>query len=115
TTPPTTAPTGTVTGYTTTIYDSQGRVASVTDPIGDTTASTYDGAGNLIAKTVAPTSTTHDPATTTDYQYDAQNRQVASCTDPDGAADDGPGFCDQAAVQSLSCPSSSFCAAVDDA
>ncbi|MGD0748329.1 MAG: RHS repeat-associated core domain-containing protein [Acidimicrobiales bacterium] len=114
TSPPTSAPTGTATGYTTTIYDAEGRTASVTDPIGDTTTSTYDLAGNVIASTDTPAHTTDDPAVTTDDQYNADNEQVASCTDPDGVAKDAPGTCGHADVQSVSCASSTACVAVDD-
>ena len=112
--PPTSAPTGTATGYTTTIYDAEGRVVSVTDPIGDTTASTYDLAGNVIATTLTPANTAHDPVLSTDYQFNADNEQVASCTDPDGAALDAPGSCGQAAVQALSCATTTTCVGVDD-
>jgi YD repeat-containing protein len=114
TSPPTSAPTGTVEGYTTTIYDSEGRVASTTDSIGDTTASTYDAAGNVIASTTTPAVTTHDPALTTEYQFNADNEQVATCTDPDGVALDSAGSCGQAAIEALSCATSTFCVAVDN-
>jgi RHS repeat-associated protein len=112
--PPTSAPTGTATGYTTTIYDAQGRTASVTDPIGDTTTSSYDAAGNVIASTSTPANTAHDPALSTDYQFNADNQQTASCTDPDGVAPDTPGSCGQAAPVAVSCWAAGKCASVDN-
>jgi len=91
--PPTSAPTGTATGYTTTTYDAEGRTTSVTDPIGDTTASSYDLAGNVVSTTTTPANTTNDPASSTTYSYDADNNQTSTSTegsetltsyDPDG-------------------------------
>jgi RHS repeat-associated protein len=114
TSPLTSAPTGTATGYTTTIYDAEGRTASVTDPIGDTTTSTYDPAGNLISSGYTPASTTHDPVQVTDYQFDADDQQIASCTNADGAALDAPGTCGQATVESISCGSTTSCVGIDD-
>ena len=113
-TPPTSAPTGTATGYTTTIYDAEGRTASVTDPIGDTTTSAYDLDGNAIASTYTPANTTSDPARTTDYQFNADDEQIASCTNPDGVALDAPGTCAQANVTAVSCAGATFCMGVDD-
>ena len=71
--PPATPPTGTTTGYTTTIYDAAGRTTSVTDPSGDTTSTTYDPAGQV--------STTIDPrgeTTTGCYLYEDGSGQCAS-------------------------------------
>jgi RHS repeat-associated protein len=51
--PPTTPPTGTP-GYTDTIYNSDGQVATTTSPIGGTTQFAYDGSGNKYC-TVSPT------------------------------------------------------------
>ena len=45
---PSTPPTGTTTGYTTTISDPAGRTSSSTDPTGDTTLYTYDPAGHQL-------------------------------------------------------------------
>ena len=94
-TPPTTAPTGTATGYTTTIYDAEGRIASTTDPIGDTTSSSYDLDGNVLTSVTTPAVTTNDPGTTTTYTYDADDNQKSATNagsetlsdyDPDGNA-----------------------------
>jgi len=47
-TPLSSAPTGTTTGYTTTMFDGAGRTLSSTDQVGDTTPYTYDPAGNKL-------------------------------------------------------------------
>ena len=91
-TPPTTPPTGTP-GYIDTIYNSNGQVASTTNPIGGTTQYAYDGSGNQYCS-VSPTNyasgtrcPTSLPLTTptvgsdsylgaTITTYDADNRSV---------------------------------------
>lgn len=116
--PPSQPPTGTATGYSLSLFDAQGRVTSTTDALGDTTAFVYDPAGNVISQTVtdAASSPTTDPPTTTDYQYDADNRKVATCTNADGLADYTPGSCAPLVVTAVSCGYfSTSCAAVDNA
>jgi RHS repeat-associated protein len=77
-TPPTTAPSGTLTGYTTTIYDALGRDASVTNPLGGTTATVYDAAGNVAQTTVESNDTVHAPNVVTQNSYDADNNVTSS-------------------------------------
>lgn len=50
-TPPTSAPSGTATGYVTTIIDPAGRTLSSTDQVGDTTSYSYDHSGNQLTVT----------------------------------------------------------------
>ena len=79
--PPTSPPTGTTTGYRTTIYDPAGLTTSTTDQVGDTTSYTYDGDANKL--------TSIDPAgQTTNYCYywqDAAEQCAASAPTAGGA------------------------------
>ncbi len=67
-TPPTSAPVGTTTGYTTNIYDSSGDLLSKTDPVGDETQYIYGVSGlpGLVSETIDPdggeTYFTYNPA-----------------------------------------------------
>ena len=83
-TPPTTPPTGTTTGYTTTIYDALGRPQTLTNPLGATTASVYDPAGNATQTTVESNDTTHAPNIVTQFSYDADNQLTSTTVDPGG-------------------------------
>src|SRR6202034_729823 len=51
---------------------------SVTNPLGGTTATTYDAAGNVTQTTVESNDTTHAPNIVTEDSYDADNRVVSS-------------------------------------
>jgi len=63
-------------------YDAHGRVLTATDPLGVTTAYTYDSFENLIARVADSGGTGHLNATTR-YGYDALGNRL-SRTDPNG-------------------------------
>lgn len=81
TAPPTTAPTGTITGYSTTLVDATGRTLSTTDPVGDTTSSSYDPSGHTL--------TTTDPqgkVTTNCYYWQSGTGQCAAGAPSNGGS-----------------------------
>ena len=81
--PPTTAPTGTITDYTTTIFDPAGRKSSSTDQVGDTTSYTYTPGGQTL--------TTTDPrpeVTTNCYYYQNGSSQCAQGAPAGGGSGD---------------------------
>ncbi len=89
---PSTAPTSPPTiasdpylGATITSYDTDGRVAQVTNPLGAITLNSYDAAGNIVQTTVESNNPTSAPNIVTAYTYDADNR-VASTTVGSGSA-----------------------------
>lgn len=81
--PLTTAPTGTATSYTTTIYDADGHVLTSTDPIGNTTTYTYDPAGNT-----ASTTDPRDKETTDCYYWQNAAGQCAHGASSTGGSND---------------------------
>jgi len=81
--PSPTAPTGSTTGYTTTIFDAAGRTLSSTDPAGDTTSYTYDPAGHQL--------TMVDPrgeVTTSCYYWENASTQCAASAPAGGGSGD---------------------------
>ncbi|MHB8319298.1 MAG: DUF6531 domain-containing protein [Acidimicrobiales bacterium] len=68
TSPPTLAPTGKLTGYTTTIYDAAGNTVSTTDPVGNTTAYTYSPTGLKLTATTGAGSSAAQTTTYCHYQ-----------------------------------------------
>jgi YD repeat-containing protein len=72
-------------GATIETYDAQGQEVQETNPLGGITVSSYDAAGNLVSQTVETgdaTSPADDPAVTTTYKYDADNRQLSETVAP---------------------------------
>ncbi|HEX6293026.1 MAG TPA: RHS repeat-associated core domain-containing protein [Herpetosiphonaceae bacterium] len=92
--------TGVVTRTETLAYRPQGDLASLTDPLGNTTSFTYDAVGRLTSE-VLPTgqtlsysydasgnlvSSTDAQGVRTTYAYDAQNRRTSRTLDSEGRA-----------------------------
>ncbi|MHB8125898.1 MAG: RHS repeat-associated core domain-containing protein [Desulfitobacteriaceae bacterium] len=62
-------------------YDGQNRLTKITDPVGNTTAYTFDSVGNRISLV----NTVGGVTSTTSYTYDTLTNQLTSVTNPDGS------------------------------
>lgn len=102
-TPPTSPPTGTVTYYTTTIYDAEGNTLSSTDQVGETTSYTYDAAGDK-------TSMTDPRGKVTSYCYYGENGSGGCATGRAAAGWSVPNHLDGSVVlNAVSCLQPYFC------
>jgi RHS repeat-associated protein len=89
-------PTSAVAGTTTTTYTADGKVATVTDPLGNVTTNYYDADNNKLAYTEPEGNpTTCNPLTTSHcaytyyFSYDHANRMTSSTTPPTATSSTG--------------------------